>query len=61
MCSYMYIHYHTFFYPILPSAWIPESELFLYMEFSSKLKKPSNRRGFTEGLREVEETIITAR
>ena len=39
------------------SAWMPESELFPYMEFSSKFNKPSNRRGFSEALKEVDELM----
>ena len=44
--------------PVSPqSAWMPESELFPYMEFSSKFNKPSNRRGFSEALKEVDELM----
>ena len=55
---YMYISTTTHLSALFsPSAWIPESELFPYVEFSSKFKKPSNRKGFADGLREVEELL----
>ena len=39
------------------SAWIPESELFPYVEFCNKFKKPSIRKGFMEAIREAEEVL----
>ena len=48
------IHCHLF---IFPSAWIPESELFPYVEFCNKFKKPSIRKGFAEAIREAEEIL----
>lgn len=45
---YMYILFFS-------SAWILESEIFPYVEFCDKFKKPSNRKGFQEAIREIEE------
>lgn len=43
------------------SAWLLESEVFPYEKFCDKFKKPSNRKGFMEGIRELDEELARIR
>ena len=43
------------------SAWLLESEVFPYEKFCDKFKKPSNRKGFMAGIRELDEELARIR